>query len=98
MAVVAEETGLRNFYDLKRAWEKCAGKERFRERENLFMTLVKGNVVKTLVINKEVYFLSSEIMDRYKLLSNDVLVSVVCEYYGISKLATFDKDFKRVDF
>jgi len=62
------------------------------------MTLVKGNVVKTLVINKEVYFLSSEIMDRYKLLSNDVLVSVVCEYYGISKLATFDKDFKRVDF
>jgi len=24
MAVVAEETGLGNFYDLKRAWEKCA--------------------------------------------------------------------------
>jgi len=34
----------------------------------------------------------------YKLLPNDALISATCKYHGIRKIATFDDDFKRVDF
>ncbi len=32
------------------------------------------------------------------LLPNDALIAATCKYYGIKKIATFDEDFKRVDF
>ncbi len=35
---------------------------------------------------------------RYKLLTNDALIAATCKHYGIKKIATFDSDFKRVDF
>ncbi|MEM4617122.1 MAG: PIN domain-containing protein [Archaeoglobaceae archaeon] len=34
----------------------------------------------------------------YKILSNDALIAATCRHYGIRKIATFDEDFKRVDF
>ncbi|MEM2176788.1 MAG: PIN domain-containing protein [Archaeoglobaceae archaeon] len=39
-----------------------------------------------------------ELMDRYRLLPNDALIAATCKHYGIRKIATFDEDFKRVDF
>ena len=39
-----------------------------------------------------------DIMEKYNLLPNDALIVATCRYYGIRKIATFDKDFKRVDF
>ncbi|MGB7532580.1 MAG: PIN domain-containing protein [Halobacteriota archaeon] len=39
-----------------------------------------------------------ETMTRYKLLPNDALIAATCKQYGIAKIATFDADFKRVDF
>ena len=38
------------------------------------------------------------IMEKYKLLPNDALIAATCRHYGIKKVATFDEDFKRVDF
>jgi hypothetical protein len=38
------------------------------------------------------------IAERYKLLPNDALIAATCKHYGIRKIATFDEDFKRVDF
>ena len=35
---------------------------------------------------------------KYKLLPNDALIVATCKHYGINKIATFDPDFKRVDF
>ncbi|RLI81692.1 ribonuclease VapC, partial [Archaeoglobales archaeon] len=32
------------------------------------------------------------------LLPNDSLIAATCKHYGIKKIATFDDDFKRVDF
>jgi hypothetical protein len=29
---------------------------------------------------------------------NDALIAATCKHYGIRKIATFDEDFKRVDF
>ncbi len=37
-------------------------------------------------------------MSLYGLLPNDALIVATCKYYGIKKIATFDEDFKRVDF
>ena len=37
-------------------------------------------------------------MTKYKLLPNDALIAATCKHHGIKKIATFDPDFKRVDF
>jgi len=39
-----------------------------------------------------------EIIGKCKLLPNDALIALTCKHYGITKIATFDDDFKRVSF
>lgn len=39
----------------------------------------------------------SEIMQKYRLLPYDALIVSTCIFNGIREIATFDKDFKRVD-
>jgi len=39
-----------------------------------------------------------KLMKNYKLLPNDALIAATCKHYGIKRIATFDEDFKRVDF
>jgi len=39
-----------------------------------------------------------EICEKYSLLPNDALIAATCKYYGISRIATFDEDFEKVDF
>ena len=39
-----------------------------------------------------------EIMLKYKLLPYDALIASTCMSNGITKIATFDRDFNRVDF
>lgn len=36
-------------------------------------------------------------MARYRLMPSDALIVSTCIFNGIKKIATFDKDFKRVD-
>jgi len=38
------------------------------------------------------------VITKYGLLPNDALIAATCKYHGIQKIATFDPDFKRVDF
>ena len=38
------------------------------------------------------------IMEKYNLLPNNALIAATCKHYGIKKIATFDGDFKRVEF
>ena len=40
----------------------------------------------------------SRVVNIYGLLPNDALIAATCKHYGIKKIATFDEDFKRVDF
>ena len=37
-------------------------------------------------------------VEKYKLLTNDALIAATCKHHGIKKIATFDPDFKRVEF
>ncbi|WP_457754423.1 PIN domain-containing protein [Thermococcus sp.] len=39
-----------------------------------------------------------QIMEEYSLLPNDALIVLTCKSHGITKIATFDSDFKNVDF
>jgi len=39
-----------------------------------------------------------EVMEEYHLLPNDALIAATCRSHGIKNIATFDEDFKRVDF
>jgi hypothetical protein len=39
-----------------------------------------------------------KLMTNYRLLPNDALIAATCKHYGLKKIATFDKDFKRVEF
>lgn len=38
------------------------------------------------------------VIERYGLLPNDALIVATCEGHGITKMATFDENFKKVDF
>jgi len=46
----------------------------------------------------EIFTLSVKISKKYGLLPNDALIAATCKHHGISKIAAFDPDFKRVDF
>ena len=39
-----------------------------------------------------------EMIRYYRLLPADAVITASCKYSGITKIATFDSDFKRVDF
>jgi len=38
------------------------------------------------------------INEKYDLLPNDALIAANCKMHGIKEIATFDEDFRRVDF
>ena len=56
------------------------------------------DITKSLELNEKIEILSLETMQKYNLLPNDALIAATCKYYGISKIATFDEDFEKVDF
>ncbi len=60
--------------------------------------LVQDGYLKVLEIKHEIFMSSVKISKRYGLLPNDALIAATCKHYGINKIATFDPDFKRVDF
>ncbi|MEM3139472.1 MAG: PIN domain-containing protein, partial [Archaeoglobaceae archaeon] len=64
----------------------------------LIRELVEAESLKVLPITDEIVLHSIEVSWKYSLLPNDALIAATCKHYGIRKIATFDEDFKRVDF
>ena len=56
------------------------------------------NITENLPINEVIEEVASRVILQYGLLPNDALIAATCKHYGINKIATFDPDFKRVDF
>ena len=56
------------------------------------------DLAKSLPLSAEIEDLAEEMIQKYGLLPNDALIAATCKHYGIKKIATFDDDFKRVDF
>ncbi|WP_287794964.1 type II toxin-antitoxin system VapC family toxin [Archaeoglobus sp.] len=82
-------------------------KEKLRKNPEFVKEAVKFDFAKikrlldlaqTLSIAPEVEKISAEIMNSYGLLPNDALIAATCKHFGIKKIATFDEDFKRVEF
>ena len=66
--------------------------------EEFIDSLVRDGHLKILEVDHEIFTLSVKISKKYGLLPNDALIAATCKHHGISKIATFDPDFKRVDF
>lgn len=39
-----------------------------------------------------------DIITKYRLMPNDAIIAATCQHYGIKCIATFDSDFRRVEF
>ncbi|MFA4646605.1 PIN domain-containing protein [Pyrococcus kukulkanii] len=87
---------MKGVYDLKKHLDRYAwvyGKV----RESIEQ-LIKNGLLRVVEINWEILRLSAEIGEKYALLTNDAIIVATCKYYGIKRIATFDEDFKEVDF
>jgi len=74
----------------EKIYEVCVNKAR------AFYSSLVGSGVKILMPAS--WDPTLEIMEKYRLLPNDALIAATCKYYGVKKIATFDDDFRRVDF
>ena len=52
----------------------------------------------TLIDDTKDANLVRSVAEEYRLLPNDALIAATCKQYGITKIATFDADFERIDF
>ncbi len=77
-------------------------KELYKEIYEYFSKFIKYLIdygyLRILPINSEIVLTSIKISWEYNLLPNDALIAATCKYYGIKRIATFDEDFKRIDF
>ncbi|AKG92353.1 putative nucleic acid-binding protein, contains PIN domain [Geoglobus ahangari] len=77
-------------------------REKFRSVEKYIVGFIIENVesgiIELLNVNSEILRKSVEIGFNYGLLPNDALIAAACKHYGIKKIATFDDDFRKVDF
>jgi hypothetical protein len=60
--------------------------------------LIQNNFIEVLDLNLQIFEDSYLFSRTYGLLPNDALIAAACKHYGIRKIATFDPDFKRLDF
>ena len=72
--------------------------EIFRYYYHFIGELVEKEALKVLPVTFDIINASIEISWKYGLLPNDALIAATCKHYGIKRIATFDDDFKRVDF
>ena len=85
-----------SFHRLKDAFEKGSGNELVVERLHL-LNSIKDKLI-ALDLNEDIFEIAKEVVEEYRLLPNDALIAATCKHHGINKIATFDPDFKRVDF
>jgi len=74
----------------ERVYETCLNKARV-----FYFSLIEEGVK---ILMPASWDITLEIMEKYKLLPNDALIAATCKHYGIKKIATFDEDFKKVEF
>ena len=87
---------IKNYYDFRKFISE-RGYDPFAEQLNLIFEFIESREVEIL---PDTHDLGSwrDMMGEYRLLPNDALIATTCKHYGIKKIATFDDDFKRVDF
>ena len=94
----SELTGIEGHYDVIKELKKNENvyKERLTLSKEFFRVMLnrKIEILPATISWSDVL----DMMEKYHLLPNDALIAAICKHHGIRKIATFDEDFKRVDF
>ncbi|MBC8521937.1 MAG: PIN domain-containing protein [Methanomicrobia archaeon] len=98
IGIVGDSIKNENLFEIKKAWIKGIGKEEVENRFNVLFELIQNDLIKVLDLNTQIFKDSYLFSKLYGLLPNDALIAATCKHHGIRKIATFDPDFKRVDF
>ncbi|AAB90916.1 type II toxin-antitoxin system VapC family toxin [Archaeoglobus fulgidus] len=85
-----------NIFKVKDSFEKGIGSSLTETR--LHALNVLKDALKIIEIDEHIFDMAKKIILEYKLLPNDALIAATCKHYGIKKIATFDEDFRRLDF
>ncbi|GAB6102650.1 type II toxin-antitoxin system VapC family toxin [Thermococcus atlanticus] len=89
-------TGSYKFYSLRKELAKNPELYKPVKTFDEFLdSLLASEVLIFLDENWEIMRISRNIRKKFGLLPNDAMIVSACEYYGISKIATFDDDFLR---
>jgi hypothetical protein len=91
-----ERYGTNNYSEFRRAIVHN-GYSLFKEDLDLIFRLVEDRDILMLPINDNLDDWNNA-MARYNLMPNDAMIASTCLKHEISKIATFDSDFLRVDW
>jgi len=91
-----ERYGTNNYSEFRRAIVHN-GYSPFKEDLDLIFRLVEERDILVLAINDNLDDWNNA-MTRYNIMPNDAMIASTCLKHEISKIATFDSDFLRVDW
>ncbi len=91
--LLAQEMGLNNAYRLAEHIEK----EGHQFAEEFFVNISEFFADIQLVEDSRDVVAILLNAQKYRLLTNDALIVTTCQHQGISQIASFDRDFQRVD-
>ena len=93
---ILEEKGITSVYSAKK-YISNGGYTDIEKELSKFISMLNELDIRILDVKVEITLLV-EVMYQFNLLPNDALIAATCKFYGIQDIATFDNDFKRVDF
>ena len=91
-------SGIEKHYDLLRHLRGNPNLIRDVSREVISDVISVIEEYEIKVLPPASHILMFRMVEDYGLLPNDALIAATCKYYGIERIATFDDDFKKVDF
>ena len=93
-AYAKRKYGITSYHEFRRFFAE-KGTEAFKEPLELIHELIGELNIKILNDYQSVEELK-EAIAKYKLLPTDAQIVITCRHYGITTIATLDKDFERV--
>ena len=92
-------TGKTGVHAVKREWKRNEDiSKNVKVRFDVLLKLIDIGAILVVPTTISIFKRSYEISREYGLFPNDALIAATCESYEIRKIATYDKDFEKVDF
>lgn len=92
-------TGKTGAHAVKREWKRNEDiSKNVKMRFDVLLELIDIGAILVVPTTMSTFKRSYEISREYGLFPNDALIAATCESYEIRKIATYDKDFGKVDF
>jgi predicted nucleic acid-binding protein len=85
-------------YGRFQVWELRGRIGEFVNAYEVMGDFIRAASLRVVPINQDVVDLAIQLGKAHGLLPNDALIAATCKYYGIRRIATFDKDFEKIDF